>query len=597
MGGCVSVHLFLLCAEIIAIELRKCEKIKGIPVQDIVNLLLQYMDDLNIASNFDQGSLNSTFETLEHFRFNSGFTISYDKTSIYRIGSIRNTDAKLITQKPVAWTSDYINVLGVKVSYNEETVWENYTEILTKVSDITQMWQNRRLSLMGKVIIINTLIASLFVYKMMVLLDILEDIHKRIDKLIQQFLWNNRSPKIALKLLKLDKKVGGLRLMDLWKRQKAIKLTWLQVMRADRDLSTIVYPFIAPVLGEHIWRCTLKAEDCGKIIEKERSPFWFGVLQTWCEMNYQQQVKSSKQLLWFNSKICCENSPFLWKKCFKAGLLYVNQIFDTEGNMISAEEAWEKYRLTPMELNTPSVSIPQKWKNGNPASATQCYYDRYIQIKSPSKYMYNQMIEVNDALEVKRQKWERDLQREFTNQEFLTAFQQIYVVTNISKYRSFQFRLLHRALVTNIHLQRWGIKTDSLCTFCENAMETVEHLLISCEYVSVLWWKVFELMGTYTNQKLVQSTETILFNRVAKSGNIANFICLVTKQFVYGKKCAKQIPHFNDIKALIISLRNCEKYIAVKNGKTEQFYKKWHEADILSVSKDTSMQEFMSNTF
>ena len=56
-GGPCSCYYFLLCAEILAIELRKCPQIKGILVEEILNLLGQYADDADIYMLYDRGSL------------------------------------------------------------------------------------------------------------------------------------------------------------------------------------------------------------------------------------------------------------------------------------------------------------------------------------------------------------------------------------------------------------------------------------------------------------------------------------------------------------------------------------------------------------
>ena len=41
----------------------------------------------------------------------------------------------------------------------------------------------------------------------------------------------------------------------------------------------------------------------------------------------------------------------------------------------------------------------------------------------------------------------------------------------------FQFKVVHRILVTNYTLQKMKIRDDNKCTFCENFPETIEHLL------------------------------------------------------------------------------------------------------------------------
>ena len=56
----------------------------------------------------------------------------------------------------------------------------------------------------------------------------------------------------------------------------------------------------------------------------------------------------------------------------------------------------------------------------------------------------------------------------------------VYVVTNITKFRSFQYRLLQRGLVTNLQLAKWGIVSSELCSFCHQSVETLVHLFCDC---------------------------------------------------------------------------------------------------------------------
>ena len=63
----------------------------------------------------------------------------------------------------------------------------------------------------------------------------------------------------------------------------------------------------------------------------------------------------------------------------------------------------------------------------------------------------------------------------------------IYKITNIPKYRSFQYRLLQRGLVTNIHLYKWGLADSDKCSFCQQESETVPHMLATCVQATEIW--------------------------------------------------------------------------------------------------------------
>ena len=56
-----------------------------------------------------------------------------------------------------------------------------------------------------------------------------------------------------------------------------------------------------------------------------------------------------------------------------------------------------------------------------------------------------------------------------------------------SRSRDFQFKVLHRYLATNKFLHKIGVVPSSLCTFCEREGESIEHLLIECDYSNKFW--------------------------------------------------------------------------------------------------------------
>ena len=119
-GGPCSSLLFLLCAEVLALLLKENKDIEGIPVKEITNLLRQYADDADIYMLSSKKSLESLFLVLETFRSISGFTLNYNKTTILRIGSLKNTNASIMIRRTVAWTNELINILGVWVSMDEK---------------------------------------------------------------------------------------------------------------------------------------------------------------------------------------------------------------------------------------------------------------------------------------------------------------------------------------------------------------------------------------------------------------------------------------------------------------------------------------------
>ena len=49
----------------------------------------------------------------------SGFTVSYEKTTLYRIGSLRHSSATLYSMQEYAWSNQDISVLGVTMAHKD----------------------------------------------------------------------------------------------------------------------------------------------------------------------------------------------------------------------------------------------------------------------------------------------------------------------------------------------------------------------------------------------------------------------------------------------------------------------------------------------
>ena len=178
-------------------------------------------------------------------------------------------------------------------------------------------------------------------------------------------------------------------------------------------------------------------------------------------------------------------------------------------------------------------------------------------------------------------KWIADLGHEFceTLYDMTYEFKNIYKVTNIAKYRSFQFRLIHRALVTNILLCKWGMMSSDQCSFCGMHTETIIHLLCECVQVKELWKKVLEYIEKRYGYQLDKLSNTaIIQNRItSRASDVENFICLITKQFIYSQRCLKKPISFCILEAKMKHIENVEKYIAIKNGKLNIHERKWNK--------------------
>ena len=85
--------------------------------------------------------------------------------------------------------------------------------------------------------------------------------------------------------------------------------------------------------------------------------------------------------------------------------------------------------------------------------------------------------------EDKKHKWSMVLNVEISQVELNNAFNNIWRITNNSKLRSFQYLILHHAIVTNRNLYHYGMLDYDICSLCDDEAESIVHLFCECYLV------------------------------------------------------------------------------------------------------------------
>ena len=452
------------------------------------------------------------------------------------------------------------------------------------------------------------MVASLFVYKMMVLPFIPENIIKNVDNIIREYLWKGGKSKIALKILQNPKSEGGQNLVNLKNKDMALKATWPKILYEEQEYSEIVYGIMrCAQLGHNIWRCNLSPTDAKKL--KIRNQFWMDVLTSWCNYNYYYNRRIENMIIWYNSEIKIGNKTVMWNDALERQLTYVHQLFE-EGSYKTDHQVWTQYGLTKLRFNSLKAAIPKEWKEYfqhhtktqympiPPHNFNQCIS---IHNYNLTKKVYRSISEDRMLLHNKFMKWKIELGAEYTDtlSDYNEAHNNIMKVTNVTKYRSFQYRLLQKGLTTNVHLFKWGIKETPQCTFCGKEEESVIHLLFTCIETQKIWSEIKGFIEEKYQCKIQLTKENVIFNRIVpKPGHVSNFICLLVKQYIYATKCLGNPLSSKVLIAHIRKVENIEKYIAVKNERLHKHNMKWligNEIPCTVQSNNCYVQEYIEN--
>ena len=169
--------------------------------------------------------------------------------------------------------------------------------------------------------------------------------------------------------------------------------------------------------------------------------------------------------------------------------------------------------------------------------------------------------------DLKLHNWSEDLGEEVTEKQMKALFKGLYMQSNIPKLRAFQYRLLHRSIILNTHLYRWGRRADNNCSMCNSAKETLTHFFFSCPAAQDIWKSVSDLCIRHTGVKIFYEKPIyVMFRQPGRSfKHLSNLLCLLTKHYLYKQRCLGLVPNSTELKNAILYHENIEKIYCYKN--------------------------------
>ena len=167
-----------------------------------------------------------------------------------------------------------------------------------------------------------------------------------------------------------------------------------------------------------------------------------------------------------------------------------------------------------------SEALPGSWRNllhtenNDKSHQNERHLDLSVQLNDESvslstltsKRLYWVLVAQKQASPTASQKYETLFPNHKINWDLIYSIP--FKVTVDVKTRCFQFNLLHRIIYTNRLLCKTNLVDSDLCTFCEEEVESLEHLFFRCkisEDFSVFLWLIdtlneIDIMLGYTSK-------------------------------------------------------------------------------------------------
>ena len=351
-GDSMSPSLFALSIEPLAELIRTNPLIQGISDEGMIqHKLALFADDILLFLERPMVSIPALLNSLNDYSAVSGYKINANKSEAMMISG--EWPSQLDELVSFRRSKQGFRYLGVILTPKPTQLYsENYSRLVREINQDLTRWDVLPLSLLGRIesVRMNILPRLLFLFQSLPIL-VPQSTFKLLEKLISKFIWQNRRPRIRLKILMTSKEKGGLGLPNLkmyyWAAQLRAIVAW---MVKDEETGWVSIEQNS-LPGISISTLPFLSKQSQKKIKIDN--IWVkNTLKVW--NNVQKQLKGSVALS--RAMPILGNIEFLpslvdntYRRWAEKGLKIMNELFD--GNTLkSFSQLQDKFDLPSSDL-------------------------------------------------------------------------------------------------------------------------------------------------------------------------------------------------------------------------------------------------------
>lgn len=209
--GCpLSLLLFALAIEPLAVSLRASKEYSGIHRGGKEHKVSLFPNDLLIYISDPSKSVPAIISILNKFGQLSGYKINVSKSILFPIKTIK--DQQLFDKLPFRISTQF-KYIGINITKTFAGLYkENFQKLLVITTLDLQRWSHIPLTLAGQINIIKMTILPNFLFFYISVFPYISKVFffHSIDKIISEFIWNRKKPRLRVIFLQRPKPVGGM---------------------------------------------------------------------------------------------------------------------------------------------------------------------------------------------------------------------------------------------------------------------------------------------------------------------------------------------------------------------------------------------------
>jgi hypothetical protein len=208
------------------------------------------------------------------------------------------------------------------------------------MNNLLLLWTKRNLAILGKILIIKSLIVPIFIYVASACV-VPEKYRKEIDSKCFKFIWNNKPDKVKRNTVVGKLGNGGLMMIDIQSYFMSLKASRVSRLVSNEIVNWKVIPckYFAK-LGKKWLVFSQNLDNITVNKYAKQIPEFYGeVLRSWNKIGGGQTrtplnfADVRKQIIWGNKFIKFDHKALLFNNWINSDLIYVNDILDENGEI------------------------------------------------------------------------------------------------------------------------------------------------------------------------------------------------------------------------------------------------------------------------
>lgn len=506
--GCpLSPLLFVIAIEPLAIAVRSHKSIRGIQLGQYEHKIALFADDVILFLKDLNKSIPALVNLIKTFGEISGYKVNDSKSSVMVFGEEeRGQTNRYAGQFKITDTFTY---LGIKITKDTgKIVPINYEPLLEQVFKLLERWTTLPISIIGKVNLLKMSILPKCLYLFQnIPLPPPINFFQSLERAFNNFLWNNRRPRLKLSLIYLPYDRGGLQCPNLqwyyWAAQlrtimyyfsEETRPSWVDMERdSDIDLPLHLYLYSSKV---------------GILKKSTSNPIVLNMINVWYDVKKYlgiSQPLSYFSPIWGNTEFRPGRADGGFRMWAERGLRKIGDLYK-ERQLMSFQELVEKYNISRkhffkylqvrsflyasqnQKFDIPSLSSleEQVTKDGSAKGLISAFYDLLL---SGSRVSSIGRLEA----------WRNDIKEVISLEDWTRICEDAQKSSVNTRLRMLQYKWLMRVYITPVLLHKFDNNIPDICTKCNECKGTLYHCIWECREIMAFWKEVKHVIDEITS--------------------------------------------------------------------------------------------------